>query len=203
MRSASRKFLMNSKSHTCYRAASLAMILLCLISSICSAHAQRTMKGQGILTAGATSGITRMLDMGAEVGYGQYLLRGYWYTAASVASHKIRTSGAYLMRYIDLLGGGGYMHRLVSTRSRSISLYAGGGAFLGYEIYDPAGELPSSISTGLAAGSFLYGISARAEVEFFITGRLAVSASVCAPVNFSSPVTLFRPALLMSLRYNI
>ena len=61
------------------------------------------MKGQGMLTAGATSGITRMLDMGAEVGYGQYLLRGYWYTAASVASHKIRTSGAYLMRYIDLL----------------------------------------------------------------------------------------------------
>ena len=194
---------MTGKRHICYCAASFALALLCLYSSVCSAHAQRTMKGQGMITTGASSSITRMQDIGAELGYGQYLLRGYWYSAAGVSTHKIRTSGSYLMRFIDFIGGGGYMHRLVSTRSRSISLYAGGGAFLGYEIYDPLKELPSSISTGLAAGSFLYGISARAEVEFFITGRFAIAASLSAPVNFSSPVSLFRPAILMSLRYNI
>jgi hypothetical protein len=141
--------------------------------------------------------------MGGGIEYAQYLIGGYWFVGAQAASHMINTSGSYAMRYIDMLTCGGYMHRLLGTRSRRLNLYCGGGAFLGYEFYDPMGELPSSISTGLAAGSFLYGICARAEAEFFISGRLAITAGFCAPLHFPSPVSIFRPDARIGLRYNI
>ena len=194
---------MRVNKRLCYLAAAFAVVLSCSLSSAQGAHAQRTMRGQSMISAHALSCIPAVQEMGGGIEYAQYLIGGYWFAGADAASHMISTTGSYAMRYVDMLACGGYMHRLLGTRSRSINLYCGGGAFLGYEIYDPKDELPSSISTGLAAGTFLYGVCARAEAEFFIWGRLAITAGFCAPLHFPSPVSVFRPDARIGLRYNI
>ena len=113
------------------------------------------------------------------------------------------TSSDIRMRYLEVTFCGGYMHRLVCTRSRNISLYAGGEAFLGFESYDPMSELPSNIDTGLPSGSFLYGIAPQVVAEIFLTGKLALVAGCSSPVNLSSPITMVRPNLMLGLRMNI
>lgn len=187
----------------CYHAVSLAIVFACFLLSSHYAQAQRTMKGQNMLTVSVGTSILRVQDCGAEISFGQYLLGSYWFAEVGAMSHRVATSGHNLMRFMDMLASGGYMHRLVSNRSRSLSLYAGGGAFLGYEIYDPMDELPESISTGLPSGTFLYGISPRILAEVFITGKMALTASCSVPVNFTSPITKARPDLMLGLRLNL
>jgi hypothetical protein len=161
------------------------------------------MNGQSMITVSAVSSMLRPLDMGTEIGYGQYLLGSFWNVSAEGVIRKVVTSGDTSLKFIDVIFSGGYIYRLVGTRSRNISLYAGGEAFLGFEIYDPMNELPASIDTGLPSGSFLYGITPQFLAEFFLTGKLALVVGCSAPVNFSSPITKVRPNLSLGLRMNI
>lgn len=194
---------MFGNSNVCLRAVVVTVIMVCMHLSMPSAYAQRTMNGQSMITVSAVSSMLRPLDMGTEIGYGQYLLGSFWNVRAEGVIRKVVTSGDTSLKFIDVIFSGGYMYRLVGTRSRNISLYAGGEAFLGFEIYDPMNELPASIDTGLPSGSFLYGITPQFLAEFFLTGKLALVVGCSAPVNFSSPITKVRPNLSLGLRMNI
>ena len=179
------------------------VVVACLMMCSQSLSAQRTANRQSMVSMSAVSSLLRPQEVGAEISYGQYLLEGYWTAGAKGGMHTLVTSSDLRMRFLDMTFSGGYMHRLVCTRSRSISLYAGGEAFLGFEIYDPMNELPSNIDTGLPSGSFLYGIAPQVVAEFFLTGKLALVAGCSSPVNFSSPITMVRPNLILGLRMNI
>ena len=194
---------MFGNSNVCLRAVVVTVIMVCMHLSVPSAYAQRTMNGQSMITVSAVSSMLRPLDKGTEIGYGQYLLGSFWNVSAEGVIRKVVTSGDTSLKFIDVIFSGGYMYRLVGTRSRNISLYAGGEAFLGFEIYDPMNELPASIDTGLPSGSFLYGITPQFLAEFFLTGKLALVVGCSAPVNFSSPITKVRPNLSLGLRMNI
>lgn len=194
---------MKNWNNICLRAVTLAIMAACLIATSCKANAQRTMNGQSMVCLEAATSLLRLRDAGAEICYGQYLLGGYWYAGGGAMWHRVVTTGRSPMSFIDMCASGGYMHRIFCTRSRNLCLYAGGGAFLGYEIYDPKGDLPTSISTGLPSGTFLYGITPRIEVELFMTGKLALITGCAAAINFSSPITKARPRITLGLRANI
>ena len=194
---------MYSSINTRQKAVIVMVIIACLMMCSQGLSAQRTANRQSMVSMSAVSSLLRPQEVGAAVSYGQYLLEGYWTADATGGMHSLVTSSDIRMRFMDVTFSGGYMHRFVCTRSRSISLYAGGEAFLGFEIYDPMNELPSNIDTGLPSGSFLYGIAPQVVAEFFLTGKLALVAGCSSPVNFSSPITMVRPNLILGLRMNI
>lgn len=196
-------FSMYSSFNSNRRAIIVLVIIACLLACSQSLSAQRTANGQSMVSISAAPSMLRPQEVGAMLSYGQYLLEGYWTAGAQVGMHTLIISSGTRMKYLDMIFGGGYMHRLVGTRSRRISLYAGGEAFLGFETYDPMSELPSNIDTGLPSGSFLYGIAPQVVAEIFITGKLALVAGCSSPVNFSSPITMVRPNLIVGLRMNI
>ena len=194
---------MHSSVNIRHKAVIVMLIIACLMMCSQSLSAQRTANRQSMVSVSAVSSLLRPQVVGAEVSYGQYLLEGYWTASAKGGMHTLVTSSDIRMRYLEVTFCGGYMHRLVCTRSRNISLYAGGEAFLGFESYDPMSELPSNIDTGLPSGSFLYGIAPQVVAEIFLTGKLALVAGCSSPVNFSSPITMVRPNLIVGLRMNI
>ena len=196
-------FSMYSSFNSSHRAVIVLVIIACLLACSQSLSAQRTANGQSMVSISAAPSMLRPHEGGAMLSYGQYLLEGYWTAGAQGGMHTLVISSGTRMRYLDMIFGGGYMHRLVGTRSRRISLYAGGEAFLGFETYDPMSELPSNIDTGLPSGSFLYGIAPQVVAEIFLTGKLALVAGCSSPVNFSSPITMVRPNLIVGLRMNI
>ena len=178
-------------------------MIACLPACSQGLSAQRTANGQSMVSAAAVSSMLRPADIGAEICYGQYLLAGYWTAGTEAGIHSLATSSRHHMRLLEVTLCGGYMHRIIGTRSRNMSLYAGGEVFLGFESYDPMNELPAHIVTGLPSGSFLYGIAPQVVAEIFLTGKLAFVAGCSVPVNFSSHVTMVRPDLTLGLRMNI
>ena len=194
---------MHSSVNIRHKAVIVMLIIACLMMCSQSLSAQRTANRQSMVSVSAVSSLLRPQEVGAEISYGQYLLEGYWTASAKGGMHTLVTSSDIRMRYLEVTFCGGYMHRRVCTRSRNISLYAGGEAFLGFESYDPMSELPSNIDTGLPSGSFLYGIAPQVVAEIFLTGKLALVAGCSSPVNFSSPITMVRPNLMLGLRMNI
>ena len=194
---------MHSSVNIRHKAVIVMLIIACLMMCSQSLSAQRTANRQSMVSVSAVSSLLRPQEVGAVVSYGQYLLEGYWTASAKGGMHTLVTSSDIRMRYLEVTFCGGYMHRLVCTRSRNISIYAGGEAFLGFESYDPMSELPSNIDTGLPSGSFLYGIAPQVVAEIFLTGKLALVAGCSSPVNFSSPITMVRPNLMLGLRMNI
>ena len=181
----------------------VALVTSLMLVTPLGAAAQRTMKGQHAIGARVSASVTDFSDLGLCLNYSQYLLNAYWFAGTSAADNDIRTDKGVLMEYVDCYLGGGYMHRLASTRSRSISLYAGGGAFIGYEFYDPRKDLPANIETNLPTGTFLYGLSPMIEAEFFIIKRLALTLGGCFHLTFSSPLVILRPQLRLGVRFDI
>ena len=183
----------------------LTIILAIVLATGAStdANAQRTMKGQYAIGIDISGRIPNISDIGLCLHYSQYLLDGYWQVGAYSGNNQIMTSNGLNLKYFDSTISGNYMHRLIATRSRSISLYAGGGAFIGYEFYDPRKELPANIDTKLPTGNFLYGISPSIEAAFFLTRQLALTVCGVAMINFSSPLVKFRPQMRMGLRIDI
>ena len=92
---------------------------------------------------------------------------------------------------------------MASVRSRAFSLYGGCGAFIGYELYDPAGRLPGNIVTGLGDGAFIYGIDPGIEAEVFLSRRLAFTAGCTMPLTFGSVSRWLRINATAGLRLNI
>lgn len=182
-----------------------SLALLCFVA-LCRPHAadaQRTMKDQDLICVKGYSALTGIRDAGGELCWGRYLLSAYWRVTAEggVFHRDIKTS--HRLKTCSVTLDGAYMHRLVSTRSRSVSLYAGGGAFIGYEFYDPTKHLPEFIDTKLPSGTFLYGIFPEVEGEFFFCRKVAFVVYAKIPVNFSSPLGKVRFRAGAGLRINL
>lgn len=167
------------------------------------ASAQRTMSSQELLTASYTYPFSGHGDFGLDASYGCYLLSSLWNAGIYAVTLSCSIGNARQMEYAHFCSYAEWLYRLSATRSRSINLYAGGGAFLGYEAYDPFGRLPSYIDTGLGSGAFLYGVHAKAEAEFFIAKKLAAVLSGWVPVNFSSPLSNLNAGVRAGLRLNL
>ena len=195
--------MFNLKLNGAWMATTILSVIL-FISQPCQAMAQRTMSGQSILAAEVTAlAMTRPGDFGISIDYGQYLLSGYWFCSLSGEHNRIATTTAYSIRYMDAYAGGGYLHRIFASRSRVFGLYAGGGAFLGYEFIDPMNERPSNISTSLPSGCFQYGIIPEVEVEIFFLRKTALTIGADSPIFFTSPLRKIRPRLKAGIRVNI
>ena len=130
-------------------------------------------------------------SFGAEAFFSQYTLSGFWETGLSAKQYKKGTSAGVDISSLNIAASGNYLFRLVGTRSRSVNLYGGAGAFLGYEAIDPMHRLPSTIQTNLKNGYFLYGLQAKLVAEFFISKSFAFTLNGCVPINFSSPMGWF------------
>ena len=195
--------MFNLKLNGAWVATAILSVIL-FISQPCHAKAQRTMSGQSMLAAEvAALSVLRPGDFGINIDYGQYLLSGYWYCSLLGEHNRIATTTAYSIRYMDIYAGGGYLHRLLASRSRVFGLYAGGGAFLGYEFIDPMNEQPSNISTSLPGGCFQYGIIPEVEIEIFILRKTALTIGADSPINFTSPLSKIRPRIKAGIRVNI
>ena len=94
------------------------------------------------------------------------------------------------------------MFRLVSSRSRAISLYAGGGGFLGYEVVDPMRRLSEHIVLNVRKRTFLYGIYAAVEAEVFFVEKVALVFKGILPVNFVSQLGKVHYECGVGLRVN-
>ena len=154
------------------------------------AGAQRTSSGerQIAVTAGTT-----FSHYGAEVFYGQYLLRGYWFGGLGFHNRlEIDAPSGEKVFFPRLQGRGGYMYRLLSTYNRALSLYGGGDAFVGVEMLDlyrtlSPTTLQSFHNSGFHDYQFIYGVAPRLEVELFLSPSLALLAGGRAPLCFGSP----------------
>lgn len=177
---------------------------ICMTLATChEAQAQRTMNDRNLLTVDCTASLSSAKDFGAAASWGRYLLDGFWEVSASAVPRGVALSTGDRMDLLTLRAEGGYMHRLASTRSRSLSLYGGGTAFIGYELYDPSGRLPSNINTGLPGGAFVYGVRASVEAEVFITRTLAFVIRGSVPMTFGSVTGWLRVNAGAGLRLNI
>lgn len=130
-------------------------------------------------------------SFGAEAFYSQYNLGGFWEAGLSAKQYKKGTSAGVDISSLNIAASGNYLFRIAGTRSRSVNLYGGAGAFLGYEAIDPMHKMPSTIQTNLKNGYFLYGLQAKLVAEFFISKSFAFTLNGCMPINFSSPMGWF------------
>ena len=147
------------------------------------------MKGQPFLQAAAHWGGAP----GVSVSGGQYLERSLWEAGVKAQGFRAPLSTGDDLECLDITAGGTWQWRLVSTRSRALCLYAGGGLFAGYECYDPRKVLPPTIELRMPSkGVFLYGLSAAVTVEVFFCRSVALVLGADIPVNFSSRASNIR-----------
>lgn len=122
----------------------------------------------------------------ATLRYGRYDLRGIWLSGLRLADHyrDVTTGDSLELLQVDVTSS--YLYRVLSTRSRILSVYAGGGMYMGYESCDPFALLPKDLDTGLGKGSFAYGIEASVQAELFITRRIALILGASVPIDILS-----------------
>lgn len=163
------------------------LILVFEVGFMVNASAQRTMAGQGYISADC---LYDFENFGAKAEYGQYTLGGFWSVGASGHFYDATTTSKYSLEYVHCNAFGGYMHRLVCTRRRSGNLYGGGGVFIGAEVLDPINRLPKDTILGANRARFLYGVYVGLSAELFIVEKLAVTVNAIAPLNFSSGIRM-------------
>ena len=161
--------------------------LVVMLAASIPASAQRTMSGQSSIGLSARYNGS---SVGAEAFYGMYTLGGLWDVSLSGDRYTVGISTGSRLEYYDICAKGGYLFRLLATRSRSLNLYAGGGIFAGAELLDPQGRIPSYIDLGAPQTAFLYGIYAETTLEVFLGTRCAFLLTGILPLNFSSPVSM-------------
>ena len=194
---------MNTQSRALRTATTLSAAVIMALCTSHEAHAQRTMRDQNLLTVQMQTPCTGARYFGGNLSWGRYMLDAYWRTSASVVPRGVGLSTGHTMDVVSIRAGGSYMHRIASVRSRAFSLYGGGGAFIGYELYDPASRLPANISTGLGDGAFIYGIDPGIEAEVFISRRVALTAGCTMPMTFGSVSRWLRINATAGIRINI
>ena len=194
---------MNTQSSAPKAALRLLAVVLTAFCFCQMGYAQRTMRDQSLLTVSMQTPCTGLRDFGASVSYGRYLLDAYWKTSVSVVPRGLQLSTGDRMDLMDLRVGADYMYRIASVRSRAFSLYGGGGAFIGYELYDPFSRLPSNIHTGLTDGAFIYGVNANLEAEIFIARKIALIAGCTVPMTFGSVTRWLRVNAITGIRFNL
>ncbi len=170
----------------------LAVLLTALLSRPTGAAAQRTMRGQWY--AGAKATCTLSPDAGSHPGVGIecgcYTMTARWAAAFMAIPSDGESWGS-------ITAGGTLLYRAASTRSRALSLYFGGGAFLGFDYDDPsaaAGEIlsdtggltvPDGDST-VQHAAFTYGLEPAVEAELFLVRKAALVVSLSVPVRIAS-----------------
>lgn len=147
------------------------------------ASAQRTMSGQSSIQAEA---LFNGRSFGAEVIYGKYTLSGYWDAGITYNDYREKISTGDCFQYGHFAAKGGYMFRLAATKSRSVNLYGGAGAFMGCELMDPFARMPFYIETNTNDYRFLYGIYGKILLEVFVSEKTALTIGLALPLNFSS-----------------
>lgn len=152
------------------------------------ASAQRTMPGRSCV---AIMGGWNGSSASAGAFFSQYTLNGFWEAGILGSDYMLPMSVGSSLRYDHLALVGGYQFRLVANRSRSLNLYGGGGGFIGAELVDPMRKLPDCLSLSVPSESFLYGIYAKTEAEFFIGRRFAITAEAGLQITPSDKLRLF------------
>ena len=182
---------------------SVLIACIVLFASSQAASAQRTMKGQLHIGAQASLSADPRVPIGGELSFGSYLLDSHISGWINVTPDYISLPTGHQLGYIPINVGADYMYRVAATRARSVNLYVGGGAFLGWELYDPFKRVPSYIDTGFGKGNFIYGVGPALESEFFITRTVALTLGVRMPVSISSKTEILKLHLKAGLRVDI
>ena len=172
-----------------------------------TASAQRTAYGERQLNIEAH--VSPAPSFGAALSYGQYLLTSFWEGGVTADDYLKQNSEDGLFDNLRVEGYGAFLYRIFGTRNRQLSVYVGGDAFLGFEFLDPFKRLTqpsyqSYLNDGYKASQFIYGVSPRAEAEFFVSRDIALVARVRVPVTLN---TQFRSDLVgfvgaVGVRYN-
>lgn len=189
--------------------------MLITLAFSATASAQRTMSGQPSLRVSA---LYNGQSAGAEAFFEQYTLSGYWQAGVQGNLYRVglvaadgnggrNTSGpdgnGLQMDYAHVLAQGGYLFRLTGTRSRSLSLYAGGGVLAGAEVLDPWRALPGNVDLSRERYAFVYGAYGSAVLEWFFGRKVAVLLQAGAPLTFGSAVTVVRWNVGLGLKWNL
>lgn len=167
--------------------AGVTALLMCAGPFTAEVWGQRTMRGESFVSAGVHTPFMSPYGWGASLSYGQYLLGAYWNAGLTATGYTFTRGDGLPSEYVHAGAFGEWMYRLAGTRSRALSVYAGGGAFIGYEAEDPWQRLSEWECPGFPDGSFLYGLWPAVELEIFPMRRLALVFTGRAPVNFTSP----------------
>lgn len=151
--------------------------------------AQRTMKGQMFLD------LAGHYPLAGSVNVGQYLMPGYW--MAGLEELRMREyllmddTGSLALDIWQTKLQGSFFYRLVSTRSRVLSLYAGAGAWVGLESVDPFKKLPESIVLpSLPDHKFVFGVTPEVNVEVFMGSHFALVVGGRLPLAFLSNIRM-------------
>lgn len=160
--------------------------LLMLAASGKEARAQRTMRGENLISVGVHYPFSEPYWMGVDFSYGQYLLGSYWKAGVSLTEYTFPLAEDVPMGYEHATAYGEWMYRLAGTRNRLLNLYAGPGLFLGYEMADFWGLLPDTLTEACPKGSFIYGIRLSVEAEVFLSRRVAVTLGASLPASITS-----------------
>lgn len=143
------------------------------------------------------------LSAGAEAFYEPYTLTGCWQAGVQGNLYRAGLSTGHSLNYIHALAQGGYLFRLAGTRSRSLSLYAGGGALAGVEMLDVWRRLPSYLDLGKNRYAFVYGLYASAMLEWFVSRQWALVVHVGLPVTFGSALSPVHWNVGLGLKWNL
>lgn len=178
-------------------------LLLCVAPGV-EASAQRTMRGENLISIEGSYPFSQPDGWGADISYGRYLLSSYWDAGVSLTNYAAEFTDGQSLPYLHVCARGDWMYRLAGTRNRVFNLYGGAGAFLGYEAVDPKGIVPEQYKEeNFVSGRFLYGVQVSLEVEIFFSRRVALVLGARTPMNFSSPYGWFHYQVRGGLRINI
>ena len=178
--------------------ATISLVFAVFLSCV-PLFAQRTMAGHAELSG---SGTMAFDSFGASLSCGIYTLGGFWDGGFSLVNHEAELSSGEILPYVHAAAFGGYNQRIIATSDRRFGLYAGAGVFIGYEMIDPRETVSPDVVTGLEDETVIYGLYAKAEVEAFLTGHVALVPFVKVPYCLSSQVYSVLYEAGVSLRYN-
>ena len=102
----------------------------------------------------------------------------------------------------DILLQVGYMHPVLSDRSKNVLLYGGISALGGYEQLNKDKKLLPDGATLLNRSRFVYGGAVHGSVEVFLTDRVLFLVKAQGRFLFGTDVYCFRPAVSAGLRFN-
>lgn len=187
-----------------------SITVLILVSTSFTSSAQRTSKGTVHIGVSQMATAYSIPSGGLDISAGQYLLNAFWKAGLMAADYnqKVTSAGsdaATVFDHTHLAAYGDWMWRLAGSYSRSVSLYAGGGVFLGCNAYELFRDLPDELAAGFPSCEFIYGVKPSVELECFITRRTALVLGIQSPLTFSSslPTDLWHLTGSLGIRINL
>ena len=188
-------------SHSFMSTAVRAAYLFVFFCISLSASAQRTLPLQKSVSVSCLSLGTSLC---AEVSLGSYTSSGIWEIGVDGNLGQVSLFPTEVkLQFLQTTLGASYLHRLLSTRSRSVSLYGGGGVLAGLESLDPFGLLPSQVELNMGRYNFLGGVFIEGQVELFLSRKTAILLGLKIPGYFTSKVQYFAPVGKIGLRVNL